>query len=145
MGTQQNPTPRFLSARQAREYNDPRLSPFLRVVLGSALRAASAWSWTPLVISIYRTEAEEQEIERQTGKPTSRIHSAWRACDLRTIDASDEAIEAVTRGINGLYEYDSARPGKLVAFGEPHGTGPHLHLQVHPDSRVRLSATRGMG
>jgi hypothetical protein len=28
----------------------------------------------------------------------------------------------------------------MCAFAQPHGTGPHLHLQVHPNTRRRAKA-----
>lgn len=139
-------TPRFLSVRCAREYNDSRLAPLLRVVLGIVYREAfSHVGWRPLVDSIWRSEAEEDDISRRTGTATSRIHTAWRAIDLSVSDAPAGAQQAVETAVNSLYEYDPARPAMLVAYGAPHGTGPHIHLQVHPSTRVRLSATRGMG
>jgi hypothetical protein len=60
----------------------------------------------------------------------------WRAVDL-VGDLFQPQYEALADAINGEWEYDPERPTMGAALGRPHGTGSHLHLQVHPHTRKR--------
>ena len=79
----------------------------------------------------------------------SGVHAAgppWRAIDLRifnamgraqqnigrSLDEAQERAEEIAQRVNCNWQYDPERPGLKVAIASPHGTGPHIHLQVHP-------------
>lgn len=82
------------------------------------------------VVCIHRTPEEERAAGGQTG-----IHTQGpphRAIDVGGANLTQAQIDLACRAINLRWEYDSERPTKQVAFGVPHGTGPHIHLQVHP-------------
>ncbi len=71
----------------------------------------------------------------------SGIHAAgppWRACDAGWEDMHQEAVNIVCANINKQYQYDPKRPHLQVAYGAPHGTGLHIHYQVHPNT-IRIS------
>lgn len=84
-------------------------------------------------------------------KQTSGIHvvpwagSKGRSGDVRVWPlgrpghSMREEMERIAGSVNGLWSYDPNRPGKLVVYAKPHGTGPHLHLQVHPNT-IRRAA-----
>jgi hypothetical protein len=123
---------RFVSERQEREWNDPRLSSRVKeVVTEAAEYAEQNWGWNFTITSIFRTAAEDAALN------ASGIHVGWRAVDVRTRGQIREAIDDVTRHINRRWAYDPQRPHMKVCFAEPHGTGPHGHYQVHPRTRRR--------
>ncbi len=65
------------------------------------------------------------------------LHSAgppWRACDLRTWGLTTEEKNNVCKALNDKWFYDPERPHLGVAYGKDHGTAPHIHLQVHPNT-----------
>lgn len=94
------------------------------------------WPGPVLLGDIYRDPDEEARLGR------SGIHGAgppYRAVDVRTsslgveTDAHRWAIcQRVAAELNNLWIYDPSRGNLRVAIGDPHGTAPHLHLQVHP-------------
>lgn len=49
-------------------------------------------------------------------------------------DSFGEFIESY---INALYAYDYTRPEMKVCMYHDAGTGAHLHIQVHPNTRLR--------
>ena len=97
------------------------------------------------IVDIYRTEEEEAAAGGVSG-----IHCdgpPYRAIDIRvsnlvniTTDAQAWA-DAIGAMVNAKYIYDPARPTKQVAFTQPHGTGPHVHLQVCPATTLRPGVT----
>lgn len=132
-----NDTRIVLSQRQAFELTqaDHRLVDLL-------LDCAKAWPEPTMEVScIGRTEDEEVAALAKT-----RVHSdgpPWRACDVRvrTLGPTDEytledqaQADMVCSRLNAAWSYDSARPHLQVAFGLMHGSGPHLHLQIHAAS-----------
>jgi hypothetical protein len=124
----------FLSWRQLREFND--LHPTLEDILKDVL-----FFWPKrvpfVVIDIGRTREEDQALD------ASGIHAAgppWRALDFRTtvFGSHHQALaDGLADEINTRWCYDPARPTKCVLYVEPHGTGPHGHLQIHPDTCLR--------
>jgi hypothetical protein len=60
-----------------------------------------------------------------------------RATDIRS--HCYEQPEAVVNSINKAWEYDYNRPKMLVAFYHDSGSGLHIHLQCHPNTRQRES------
>ena len=103
--------------------------------------AIAVWPDDELVIGdIHRTLLEETAAGGKSG-----IHAAgppFRAIDAKVAGATIEArwakAAAVAGKLNERLIYDPARPEKLVAFAQPHGTGPHVHLQVHQNTRRRI-------
>lgn len=59
-----------------------------------------------------------------------------RAHDFSCSDK--ELGEKLADDINKAWEYDYKRPHKRVAMFHDVGQGPHIHLQVHPNTRPLL-------
>ena len=99
---------------------------------------ADAWPVESLIVtSIHRTPTENL-----WDNAKSQIHVTgppYRAIDVGVMAFADPQGTATTYGnmINEAFEYDSARPALKVAVTEPHGTGPHIHIQVHANTRRR--------
>ena len=74
----------------------------------------------------------------------SGIHAAgppYRALDgsgrnvvpVKPTQAAQWAVcSKIAMHVNRLWVYDPRRPQFQVAVGKKHGTGPHVHFQVHP-------------
>ena len=63
------------------------------------------------------------------------VHGDHRGLDLRCRNiAKGEEVEAA---VNERWEYDPERPSKKCALYHDAGSGIHLHLQVHPNTRRR--------
>lgn len=121
---------KFVSARQEREWNDPKLARRVKeIVTEAANYAEEKWGWNFTITSIHRTPAEDAALR------ASGIHVDWRAVDVRTRGQRQEVIDDVTRHINSKWAYDPSRPHMKVCFAEPHGSGPHGHYQVHPRTK----------
>lgn len=89
-----------------------------------------------LVTSIARTWRQDKEIGG------SGVHASgppWRAMDIsiRTLTGGQAKAETLAERINEIWAYDPNRPHLNVCVAKPHGTGPHIHLQVHPNTRRR--------
>ena len=91
--------------------------------------------------SIHRTDAENDAAGAKT-----RIHVVTPSSGLRALDLSGHnvggtvedrwrACGRVASTINRKWIYDPARPNIKVAFAAKHGTAPHVHLQVHRNTR----------
>lgn len=87
-----------------------------------------------IVTSMWRTRAENK-----AAGATTLIHCAKpiRAADIRIRDVAPEIVEMVGNALCARWEYDRKQPRLNVAFWKLHGTGPHMHLQVHPNTRRR--------
>ncbi|HEX8127891.1 MAG TPA: hypothetical protein VF527_02240 [Pyrinomonadaceae bacterium] len=121
---------KFVSARQEREWNNPKLAKRVKeIVTEAAEYAQEKWGWEFTITSIHRTPAEDAALR------ASGIHVDWRAVDVRTRGHKQTVIDDVTNHINRRWAYDPARPHMKVCFAEPHGSGPHGHYQVHPKTR----------
>lgn len=120
----------FVSKRVEKEWNDERLSERVRdIVQEAAAYAEEKYGWNFTLTSIYRTPAEDAALS------ASGIHVYWRAVDVRIKGRPQSEVNGVADYINGRYVYDPARPAMKVCFKEPHGTGPHGHFQVHPNTK----------
>jgi hypothetical protein len=91
------------------------------------------------ITSIHRSK----EQNRQAGAK-SLIHVVgppYRAMDIsiRGLTGGQEEAQRICDLLNDIWVYDATRPNKVVAYCKPHGTGPHIHLQVHPRTRQRHS------
>ena len=120
-----------VTARQARELYrvDPRL---LAIITDIVL---PLWPEPMAVVtSIHRTEAEDAAVH---GSGVHVVGPPWRAVDIATQRWADSRVEAVVAQVNLEWRYDPDRPHLSCAVYTEHGTGPHVHLQVHPRTRRR--------
>lgn len=123
----------FATVRIENEWQDKRLHPLLRVLVQEAQEyAQSRWGWRFFVTCIFRTKEEDDALEG-TG-----IHTAWRAIDIRTRNIDRDAVQDLTDHINDNWIYDPKRPSLVVLYAKPHGSGPHAHFQVHPNTMRRM-------
>lgn len=92
------------------------------------LVALGKWG-TPVVTSAYR--------EHKAHAKDSGIHSTdpLRAVDIRSWIYSDP--EMIVDWINLQWEYDNQRPWMKCAILHNTGSGEHIHVQVHPNTRRR--------
>jgi hypothetical protein len=126
----------FLTDRIRQEWESPNLDKTLRNITEDAsIHAAQILGWHPTITCIWRAQGEDQALGG-TG-----IHYYWRAIDLRTKDVSQPQVDALVAYVNGRYVYDATRPQKVVAYGKPHGSGPHLHLQVCAGNKTGMRPT----
>lgn len=86
------------------------------------------------VTSIYRTEEENAAVG---GKTTIHCQIPHRAVDLGGAELTQNEIDSICSIINAKYIYDPQRPEKVVAYGMLHGTGRHIHCQVHENTELR--------
>ena len=71
----------------------------------------------------------------------SGIHEQFRAIDFKPL-SKEEYTYRLIEMINLIYTYDPKRPNLKVAAENPyHGTGQHIHIQVH-DNTTGLSPDR---
>lgn len=98
--------------------------------------------WPPadmLIGNIFRTAAEEAAASGVSGIHT--VGPPYRAIDVRVSNLPgdpQQAADAIGALVNARYVYDPARPDKVVAFTQKHGTGPHVHLQVYAATNLRV-------
>ena len=101
-----------------------------------------ATQWPPadlVIVDIWRTPSEELAAGGLSG-----IHMEgppYRAIDIRVTNLPGDpqvAADAIGALVNARYVYDPSRPDKLVAFTQKHGSGPHVHLQVHPATTLKV-------
>ncbi len=122
----------FLDQRVMEEWESRQLSEMTRLIVLDGARFASEFlGWIFRVTSIYRSLDEDKALGG-TG-----IHHQWRAVDIRTKDRPQSDVDHIVAYLNGRYVYDPARLSKPIAYGREHGSGPHLHLQSHPNSIAR--------
>lgn len=120
------------SDRIAREWESERLSTILRVLVLECVLFALEVGWWPVCLTcLIRTSEEDQELGG------SGLHPARRAADIRTYNVAPEKVQVVADRLNARWCYDPNRPELLVAVTKTHGTGPHLHLQVHMFTELR--------
>jgi hypothetical protein len=112
---------------------DPKLQ-------GILLWVAGEWPPTEMWVgNIHRTEAEELAVGGKSGIHV--VGPPYRAIDIRVSNLPgdpQQAADNMGARVNAHYVYDPARPGKLVAFTQQHGTGPHIHLQTHSATARRV-------
>lgn len=118
----------------------PNIHPKLEQVF---FTLANLWPADTLKItSLNRTHMHDKVLG---GSGVHAVGPPWRAVDIsiRTLDPNiaNAQIEAerLTVVVNDIWVYDSTRPHLKVAIANPHGTGPHIHLQVHPNTKRRES------
>jgi len=116
-----------------------RIWPVLSEVLHDAL---DAYPFDELFIpnhSIYRPfQAELQKSRSGYHGMDDLDNDGHRCIDIPT--PTWEIAEDMAAVINPKWIYDPDRRLKLVAYAAKHGTGPHCHLQVHPNTVRRTNA-----
>ena len=89
------------------------------------------------ISSVYRTEEENTAAGAKT-----KIHCTvpHRALDLAGVGIPQARMDAIADQAKQHWTYDPSRSHlKLsVVYAKPHGTGPHFHLQVHPNT-IRIA------
>lgn len=121
---------KFASERVRHEWDSPNLHPMAREIANEAgLHARMLYEWEFVLTSIFRTHEEDRALD------ASGVHPAWRAVDVRTRDVPPEQATSIGEWINANWQYDPARPKMQCCVYKPHGTGPHLHVQVHANTR----------
>jgi len=127
----------FATERIAEEWLKGRLNKLTRLVVLDGARFASEFlGWTFILTCIWRSDDEDKALGG-TG-----VHAAWRAVDVRTKNRPASDMEQLVAYLNGRYVYDPARPSKPIAYAREHGTGPHMHIQTHPNT-IGRSFMRG--
>ena len=124
----------FNSMRIFRESHDldPRL---YEILVALVERYWPDASHPARVVCIFRTPVENAADGAKT-----EIHcqpAPYRACDVGAKEFTADQVAAATAALNALWVYDPDRPELQVCFSQPHGTGPHFHLQVHLHTRRR--------
>lgn len=101
-------------------------------------QALDAWPIGQAVVtSLHRTAEEDARLGG------SGVHVAgppWRAVDMIGRGMGWPEYLEVAERLNADWVYNPTAPEKQVAVAQTHGTGPHLHLQVHPQT-VRRETT----
>lgn len=101
---------------------------------------ASIWPLDTLrITSIYRTPEHDRHIKKKSVEDYVRgIHTVgppYRSIDISVTGLTSAMLADVAERVNAAFDYDTKRPSKFVCYVKPHGTGPHIHLQVHPNTR----------
>lgn len=90
--------------------------------------AFTAHGWIPEVTSIVRTPEEDAALE------ASSIHTTGRAIDFRSRNIPPKIVGDCKAHLDKNWRYDKMRPKMTVCYIKPHGSGPHVHLQVHANT-----------
>ena len=123
-------------------YRDQRLlaeaterHPMLVEVMHALDLEAEKVGWKKVIVtSMWRSRAENRAAGAKT---LIHCQKPIRAADIRIRDVDPALVELVGTALNLKYQYDKNQPKLNVAFWKLHGTGPHLHLQVHNNTRRR--------
>lgn len=65
----------------------------------------------------------------------SGVHGYGRGIDFRTWSMQPEEIEIICNKVNYKFHYDPKRPWLKCLFFHDTGKGPHLHAQVHDNTK----------
>ena len=123
---------RFRSQRLDDEFFGPEVHPVVRmIVLEAATHALDEHGWLFEVTSCLRSAAEDAALGG------SGIHVTGRAVDVSARSIPERLVSEVTGRVNARWQYDPKRPKLTVCYSAPHGTGPHLHFQVHERTQVK--------
>lgn len=76
------------------------------------------------VTSGYRTPEDDARLGG------SGVHVAKRALDIATRKLDPKVVAEIDAHLDAAWSYDSRRPKLPVSYCAPHGSGPHMHLQV---------------
>lgn len=110
--------------------------PLLVTLMHALDLEAEKLGWKKVVVtSMWRTRAENKVAGAKT---LVHCQKPIRAADIRIRDQNPEVVEMVGKALNGMFQYDPKQPRLSVALWRLHGTGPHIHLQVHANTKRRL-------
>lgn len=119
----------------------PARNPILADVLADAILIAARLGWRLVITSVYRNRREDIAV----GGTGRGVHTLWRAVDIRTRDVRARLVADLKMQLDARWIYDPTRLDPTtgqstypLAYAKPHGTGPHLHLQVHPRTGRRV-------
>lgn len=122
----------FKTPEQERQFHGGKVDPLLlRIISEAVLFAFKTFRWAFVITEVWRS----WEADKALGG--SGVHPSWRAIDIRTGGVSKDFVDAVVTWVNARWVYDPFRPWLKVAYAKPHGTGPHIHFQVHSRTRMR--------
>lgn len=122
----------FRDDRVRDEWLSGHVAPLLsQIFLDLAQFSDDIISHTPLVTCIWRSAQEDAMLNG------SGIHCLWRAIDIHAETWTDPNMVAMAKYVNDKWIYNPVRPSMKVLLWEPHGTGPHGHLQVSPATILR--------
>lgn len=139
----------FASLRREQEYGqltekNPQLK---RVIDGAAEHAFGEWGWILCLTDIFRSRQEAALIDAASAAPgglgmgrpagSTSPHCVWQAADVRIRGVNPSHVSALVEWINATWVYRPGDPSHRVALANPHGTGPHIHLQVTAATRLR--------
>lgn len=82
------------------------------------------------VVTLTSLNRPKTEDDKLGGSGIHVVGPPWRAVDVAF--KSWEEAQEVAALVNAKWIYDPKRPQMKVAYAKKHGTGPHIHLQVHP-------------
>ena len=123
--------PRFETERIAQEWIGDRVAWNLRALVLDFCIEAEKHDWSPLITCLLRTVQEDLALHGNA------IHCVGRAADIRTMDIQPDAVVEVCEAINKRWEYNHGdKRNLLCAVSKEHGTGPHIHLQVNPMTKI---------
>lgn len=97
---------------------------------------------TLIVTDVWRSWDEDKDVGG------SGVHAAgppYRAIDVRITDLGEdcqEKADGVAVILNEKWVYDPSRPTLKVAVSKEHGTGKHIHCQVHARTLRRVYESR---
>lgn len=103
------------------------------------LYVASVWPPVDMELTRIHSSAEEN-IAAGAETVIHVVGPPYRAIDIRVTNLPGDpqiAADALGELVNHRYAYDPTRPSLQVAVTASHGTGPHVHLQVHPRTELR--------
>lgn len=110
-------------------------NPILYNVFSDAVAIAPGLQWDLRVTSLWRTKQEDDKLRG------SGIHVLWRAIDWATGGVPLATVQNMAILLTQRWMYDPARRDPItgaeahpLCYTAGHGTGPHFHLQVHPNT-----------
>ena len=104
------------------------IGPMLREVVLFILESACPSDRDMIVTRIAERDANQKTEVHTDGPP-------HRAIDFRISHLPWQTAERIAGKINAAFQYDPTRPDKHVAVLHDAGSGNHLHVQVHPNTR----------
>ena len=63
------------------------------------------------------------------------VHGHGRGIDFRSHELTPTEIALLCEAVNTKWQYDPKRPSMECLIHHDTGLGPHLHLQVHPNTK----------
>ena len=126
------PLIKFRDQRCRDEWLSVNIAPLLaQIFLDLAQFSDDILGHAPTVTCIYRTFPEDRALNG------SGIHCLWRAIDIHADTWTDPTMIAMAKYANDKWIYDPTRTSLKTLLWEPHGTGPHGHLQVSSKTILR--------